>query len=99
MLLPILAAGFVYINTTAVNTDQLLALEPTKDNKGCLIHLITKNPFQVEEPCVKIESRIESANAGGTDYTPAIAGSGVGLALGLGLGFVVAGAANKRRKA
>lgn len=97
MLLPLVAAGFIYVNTTAINSDQLLALEPTKDNKGCLIHLITKNPFQVDEPCTAIYKRVEAAKTVDTDYTPVLAGAALGVVLGAGIGF--AAASSRRRRA
>jgi hypothetical protein len=91
MLLPILAAGFIYINTTAINVDNIIALEPTKDGKQCLVHLITKNPFAVEAPCSTIADKIPAASKSGNNSSQNLFLGGLaGLVLG-GLAGLFAG--------
>lgn len=90
MLLAALTASFIYINTTSINSEQILALEPTADNKGCLVHLLTKNPFQVEGSCVDIQRKINEANArsGSKSGATNILLAGLtGLLIGGALGF------------
>ena len=95
MLLPLLTAGFIYINTTAVNVDNIIALEPSKDGKQCLVHLITKNPFAVEGSCSVIADKIPAAVASGKGSNLNLFVGGVfGLVLG---GFAGLFAGNRRR--
>jgi len=61
-MLAVLAAGFIYINSTSVNTNQILAMEPSPDKNGCIVHLLSKNPFKAEESCVEVQKKIDYSN-------------------------------------
>lgn len=61
-MLAVLVAGFITINSTTVNTNQILAMETPPDNKGCVVHMLSKNPFRVEQSCNELQARVNASN-------------------------------------